>query len=47
LGSSTSWDNNYEIVEFTAPSTGIYIAEIQINKWSSKHQFERLGFAVY
>ncbi len=28
LGNSTSWDNNYEIVEFTAPGDGIYTAEI-------------------
>ena len=45
LGTSTSRDNNYEIVEFIAPTTEIYIAEIHKTKWSG-NKFERLGFAV-
>lgn len=46
LGTSTSRDNNYEIVEFIAPTTEIYIAEIHKTKWSG-NKFKRLGFAVY
>ncbi len=47
LGNSTSWDNNYEIVEFTAPSAGIYIAEIHKHRWITNNPDERLGYAVF
>lgn len=45
VGSSLSRDNNYEIVEFIAPTTGIYTAEISKVRWDSGYASERLGFA--
>ncbi|MBS1213180.1 MAG: peptidase and subtilisin, kexin, sedolisin, partial [Proteobacteria bacterium] len=44
LGSSTSFDNTFEIVEFRAPATGIYTARIQ-NRRSSRGP-EHIGLAV-
>ncbi len=45
IGSSLSRDNNYEIVEFVAPVTGVYTAEISKTRWDSGYTSERLGFA--
>ena len=41
--SSNSWDNNYEIVEFTAATTGNY--NIRLNKSRFAGTSERVGFA--
>lgn len=40
---SYSWDNSYEIVEFTAPVTGRYIARILTPRMESSHEY--VGFA--
>lgn len=45
VGSSVSHDNNYEIVEFVAPVSGVYTAEISKVRWDSGYTSERLGFA--
>lgn len=44
IASSTSLDNSYEIVEFTAPVDGTYIAEISNSRPSSGTEY--IGFAV-
>ncbi|MGH8655880.1 MAG: PPC domain-containing protein [Gammaproteobacteria bacterium] len=44
VGSSTSFDNNYEIVEFTAPVTGAYTARITNIRASVGMEF--IGLAV-
>ena len=41
--SSRSWDNNYEIVEFTAPQTGIY--KIAVLKVRADEPSNHLGIA--
>jgi hypothetical protein len=40
---SVSWDNPYEIVEFTAPSTGTYRAWVR--DWRFSGTYEWLGLA--
>jgi hypothetical protein len=40
---SAKWDNSYEIVEFTAPQTGTYTAEIVSFRFEGTSEF--LGFA--
>jgi len=40
---SNSWDNNYEIVEFTASTTGNY--NIRLDKSRFDGSSERVGFA--
>lgn len=47
VGTSASYDNNYEIVEFTAPVPGTYTAEIYKRRWDSGHPSERIGLAYY
>lgn len=47
ISSSASFDNNYEIVEFIAPSSGYYEAQISKRRWDSGYPNERLGFAYY
>ena len=44
VAKSVSFDNSYEIVEFTAPSTGAYTAEISNYRASAGSEF--IGFAV-
>jgi subtilisin family serine protease len=44
VASSVTFDNNYEIVEFTAPATGFYTAEISNYRASSGT--ESIGLAV-
>jgi len=43
VGGSFTWDNNYEVVEFTAPVTGNYKA--QINDYRFDDSYEYLGLA--
>jgi hypothetical protein len=43
--SSSSWDNSYEIVEFTAPATGTYSAKVNPYRFDGSSEF--LGFAVW
>jgi hypothetical protein len=43
LASSHSYDNSYEIVEFTAPATGVYTARVHAYRFDGN--FEYLGFA--
>jgi hypothetical protein len=43
--SSSSYDNSYEIVEFTASSTGTYTA--QVNAYRFDGNYEYLGFAAW
>lgn len=43
VGSSASWDNSYEIVEFTAPVTGTYSAKVSARRFDGTSEF--LGFA--
>jgi len=43
--SSASWDNSYELVEFTAPSTGTYSANV--NAYRFDGDYEYLGFAAW
>ncbi|HWR26388.1 MAG TPA: S8 family serine peptidase [candidate division Zixibacteria bacterium] len=45
VGSSLSHDNNFEIVEFVAPVSGTYTAEISKVRWDSGYPSEKLGFA--
>ncbi len=42
---STSYDNNYEIVEFKAPTSGTYTVEIESARWDADSPFEWLGYA--
>ena len=44
---SASYDNNFEIVEFKAPVTGIYRAKVTKVSWDLKKHIEHLGYAVY
>jgi hypothetical protein len=44
VGSSTSFDNSYEIVEFVAPVTGSYQA--RISNLRSSPGGERIGLAI-
>jgi subtilisin family serine protease len=44
VASSRSFDNNYEIVDFTAPATGTYTAQIQNFRSSAGAEF--IGFAA-
>jgi hypothetical protein len=44
VGSSLSFDNNYEVVEFTAPATGIYRARIDNTRASLGQEY--IGYAV-
>ncbi len=41
--SSTSWDNNYEIVEFTAQTSGTYKAKVTAYRFDGSYEY--LGFA--
>ena len=43
MGGSASWENSYEIVEFTAPSSGTYTA--QVNAYRFDGSSEYLGVA--
>jgi subtilisin family serine protease len=43
LAGSVSWDNSYEIVEFTAPATGTYTATISAIRFEGTSEF--LSFA--
>ncbi|MFZ3382320.1 MAG: S8 family serine peptidase [Candidatus Methanoperedens sp.] len=43
VGTSSSFDNNYEIVEFTAPSTGTYDATVYARRFEGAYEY--LGFA--
>lgn len=47
VGTSVSWDNSYELVEFVAPEGGTYRAIVSRVRWDSDNQYERLGFAWY
>ena len=44
VASSTSFDNSYEIVEFTAPVTGYYTSKISNSRSSAGNEF--IGWAV-
>jgi hypothetical protein len=46
-GSSTSVPDNFEIVEFNAPATGVYRAKVTKSSWSNPNQNEYLGYAAY
>jgi hypothetical protein len=43
VGTSASWDNSYETVEFTAPVTGTYSAKVSARRFDGSSEF--LGFA--
>jgi hypothetical protein len=43
--SSASYDNSYEIVEFTATSTGTYTAKVNAHRFDG--DYEHLGFAAW
>lgn len=43
VASSLSWDNTYEIVQFTAPTTGTY--RLRVNKFRCNHTPKWLGWA--
>jgi len=45
VGTSASFDNNYEIVEFIAPISGTYTVEINKYRWDAGNLFEWLGYA--
>ena len=44
VGSSLSFDNSYEIVEFIAPVTGVYT--IRVNSFRGSVGTEFIGWAV-
>ena len=43
VASSLSWDNTYEIVHFTAPTTGTY--RLRVNKYRCNYTPKWLGWA--
>ncbi len=45
VAGSQSWDNSYEFVEFSAPTTGWYRVEVQKFRWDAGNTHEYLGFA--
>ena len=45
VSGSASWDNSYEIVEFTAPATGTYSAKVNAYRFDGNSEF--LGFAAW
>jgi hypothetical protein len=45
VSGSSSFDNSYEITEFTAPSTGTYSAKV--NAYRFDGDYEYLGFAAW
>ncbi len=45
VGSSSSHDNSYEIVQFTANSTGTYTAQVDALRFDGDYEY--LGFAVW
>jgi hypothetical protein len=42
---SSSWDNTYEIVDFTAPTTGVY--KLRVHKFRCDMSPRYLGYAWY
>lgn len=46
-GSSNSWDNNYEIVEFNVPISGTYRAMVSKYRWNNVSNGENFGYAIY
>jgi hypothetical protein len=47
LDSSTSWMNNWEIVEYPITSTGWYRFTVQNHRWRGSNNNKYIAFAVY
>jgi len=49
VASSTSWDNSYEIVEYTVPSTngGTYTAQIQARSFQGNSEYLGFAYSIY